>query len=102
MSGVERARQRHRGHTANRYSSLRQDDTLDAFLGQPLEQTLAGDDDVVGGGFDAENMTQPLGLLRGAHDSRMLSGKQGKNTMRSRAVMMVSRAACAVRRMPRA
>lgn len=38
-------------------------------------QILAGDYPVLTPNFDAENFTQPLGLLPGAADSRMLSGE---------------------------
>eukprot|EP00903_Cladosiphon_okamuranus_P009483 g9037.t1 len=39
-----------------------------------MAESLAGDYPVVTVGFDAENFTQPLGLLPGAAKSRMLSG----------------------------
>lgn len=39
-----------------------------------LAQSLAGDYPIVSVDFDAENFTQPLGLLPSAADSRMLSG----------------------------
>ncbi|CAM9505195.1 unnamed protein product [Discosporangium mesarthrocarpum] len=39
-----------------------------------ISQVFSGDDNIVADGFDAENMTQPLGLVDGSSSSRMFSG----------------------------